>query len=246
MYLKNIIEKCLLGEQTALIGAYRSQRNRLRKLESRVFKKYQRKEVSFTNLIKGCFLAVISTRRVGEVLEDVIGYKVSAQTVSNIAKELDCMVKKYHNRPLADNYRYLFFDAINLRVKSLANHNKKTVLVAYGITTRGVREIIDFMIAESESETSWYMFVDNLYRRGLKGSCLDLITIDGNRALKLAISTVYPFTPVQRCWVHKLANITSKLPKKAYSSCLTEAKLILQQRVKRRQQPNTGSGLESI
>jgi transposase-like protein len=256
MHLKNIIEKCLAEEQTKILRAHRSQRNmirvdyrngyytrnlettlgtiekltvprnRLTKLESKVFKKYQRKEVSLKNLIKDCFLAGISTRRVGEVLEDVVGHKISAQTVSNIAKDLDWMVKKYHTRKIDDSYRFLFFDAINLRVKNLSNNNKKTVLVAYGITPKGTKEIIDFMIAKAESELSWYMFIDNLYRRGLKGKNLDLATIDGNRALKVALSTVYPFTPVQRCWVHKLRNIASKLPKKAYASCLDEAKLI--------------------
>ena len=254
MHLKNIIEKCLLEEQTRLIGAVRSQRNmirvdyrngyysrsletslgtienltvprnRLTKLESKVFKKYQRKEESLKNLIKDCFLAGISTRRVGEVLEGVIEEKVSPQTVSNIARELDGMVKKFHTRPLYDIYDTIFFDGINLKVKNLSNQNKKTVLVAYGVTAEGHREIIDFMLAKAESEQSWYMFVDNLYRRGLKGSCLDLVTIDGNAALKLAVSTVYPFTPLQRCWVHKLRNIASKLPKKAYVSCLDEAK----------------------
>jgi len=254
MHLKNIIEKCLIEEQTKLIGAHRSQRNMIRvdyrngyykrnlettlgtienltvprnravKLESKVFKKYQRKEVSLKKLIKDCFLAGISTRRVGEVLEGVIEDKVSPQTVSNIARELDYMVKKFHNRSLEDIYSKIFFDAIVLKVKNLSNQNKKTVLVAYGITAEGHREIIDFMLAKTESEQSWYMFVDNLYRRGLKGSCLDLVTIDGNAALKLAVSTVYPFTPIQRCWVHKLANIASKLPKRAYESCLAEAK----------------------
>ena len=42
----------------------------------------------------------------------------------------------------------------------------------------------------------------------------------------LAVSSIYPFTPVQRCWVHKLRNIASKLPKKAHNSCLFEAKKI--------------------
>ncbi|MBC7334616.1 MAG: transposase, partial [Actinobacteria bacterium] len=56
-------------------------------------------------------------RRVGKVLEDVVGYKVSAQTVSNIAKSLDYLVRKFHSRPLEDKYSYLFFDGITLQVK---------------------------------------------------------------------------------------------------------------------------------
>jgi len=136
------------------------------------------------------------------------------------------MVREFHTRPIEDKYMYLFFDGINLKVKSLENKNKKTVLAAYGITKDGVRKLISFRIAKNESEESWYMFIDNLYRRGLKGDYLSLVTIDGNRALMLAVQTVYPFTQIQRCWVHKLRNIASKLPKKAYNSCLAEAKFI--------------------
>lgn len=256
IYLKKLIEGCLAEEQEIALKAprharykaridyrngyyYRNlettlgtiedikvPRNRLVKLESKIIKKYKRKEVSLTNLIKDCFLAGISTRRIGEVLEDVIGQKVSAQTVSNIARSLDGLVRAFHTCPLEDKYSYLFFDGINLRVKSLENNNKKTVLVAYGVTKEGVRELISFRMAKNESEESWYMFVDNLYRRGLKGKNLSLVTIDGNRALMLAVNTVYPFTPIQRCWVHKLRNIASKLPKKAHSTCLFEAKKI--------------------
>jgi len=256
MYLKKLIEGCLTEEQDIRLKAPRSSRyksrldyrngyyyrdletsmgtieslkvprNRVIPFESKIFKKYKRKEVSLVELIKDCFLAGISTRRTGEVLEDVIGYKISAQTVSNIAKSLDSAVREFHNRPIEDKYVYLFFDAINLRVKSLENKNKKTILAAYGITKDGVRELISFRIAKNESEESWYMFIDNLYRRGLKGDYLSLVTLDGNRALMLAVQTVYPFTQIQRCWVHKLRNIASKLPKKAYGSCLAEAKLI--------------------
>ena len=256
MYLKSLIEGCLTEEQNIMLKAPRFSRYKLRldyrngyyyrdletstgiiekikvprnrtvPLESKIFKKYKRKEVYLTELIKDCFLAGISTRRIGETLEDTIGQKVSAQTVSNIAKSLDFMVREFHTRPIEDKYMYLFFDGINLKVKSLENKNKKTVLAAYGITKDGVRELISFRIAKNESEESWYMFIDNLYRRGLKGDYLSLVTIDGNRALMLAVQTVYPFTQIQRCWVHKLRNIASKLPKKAYNSCLAEAKFI--------------------
>jgi len=38
--------------------------------------------------------------------------------------------------------------------------------------------------------------------------------------------TECPFTPVQHCSVHKLANIASKLPRKAHSTCLFGVKKI--------------------
>lgn len=83
-----------------------------------------------------------------------------------------------------------------------------------------------YRIASSESELECYLFVDSLYRRGLVGKNLDLVTIDGSKSLSLAVSTVYPFVPLQRCWVHKLRNIASKLPKKGSDACLCGAKKI--------------------
>lgn len=179
-------------------------RNRINPYEISLFKKYERKEVKLIDLIKDAFLSGLSTRKVGEVLENVLGYKISAGTVSNIAKTLDSKVRDFHTKSLEDKYAYLFLDGINLNVKCIGTRNKKTVLACYGITEQGDRELISFRIEKSESELSCYLFVDSLFRRGLKGKNLNLIVIDGPTSLMLAVKTVYPFTPVQRCWVHKL------------------------------------------
>jgi transposase-like protein len=201
-------------------------RNRIKPFESILFKKYRRKEVSLIELVKDAFLSGLSTRKVGDVLEGILEYQISATTVSNIAKSLDTSVKSFHTKGLEDKYRFLFFDGINLKVKSLAQRNAKTILVAYGITWQGIKEIVAYRIASSESELECYLFVDSLYRRGLVGKNLDLVTIDGSKSLSLAVSTVYPFVPLQRCWVHKLRNIASKLPKKGSDACLCGAKKI--------------------
>ena len=85
------------------------------------------------------------------MLEVVLGYKISAATVSNIAKSLDNAVRAYHTRPLEDRYKYLFLDGITLKVKTLNGSVKKTVLVACGITEQGIKEIISFRLAPSKS-----------------------------------------------------------------------------------------------
>jgi len=255
-FLKMLIEGCLLEEQTrslnlprysrkkprldyrngyykrdietslGLIEKVNVPRNRIVPFESTLFKKYQRKEVKLVELIKDAFLSGLSTRKVGEVLEAILGYRISPSTVSNIAKSLDENVKSYHRKLIEDKYEYLFLDGINLNVKCLGTRNKKTVLCAYGITKEGQRELISFRIDKSESEVSWYLFIDSLFRRGLKGINLNLVVIDGSPSLMLAVKTVFPFTPVQRCWVHKLRNIASYLPKKGSRNCLDSAKKI--------------------
>ena len=226
-YLKMLIEGILTEEQTRVLAApkyarkfarldYRNgfysrdiesslgliknikvPRARFSSLEFSIFKKYRRKEVALIELIKDSFLSGLSTRKVGEVLNVVLDYKISPTTVSNIAKSLDDAVKAYHTRALEDKYKYLFLDGITLKVKTLAGVCKKTVLVACGITQEGIKEIISFRLAPSESEDSWYAFVDNLYRRGLIGKNLELIIFDGQGSLRRAIDIVYPYNPKQ-------------------------------------------------
>lgn len=143
--------KGILKSSMGLIENIKVPRNRLTSIDFGLFKKYRRKEIALIDLIKDAFLSGLSTRKVGEVLEVVLGYKISATTVSNIAKQLDSSVSAFHKRALEDKYRYLFLDGITLKVKSLAGSVKKTVLVACGITDKGLKEIISFRLAPGES-----------------------------------------------------------------------------------------------
>ena len=90
------------------------------------------------------FLSGVSTRRVREVIEPLLGDGVSAQTVSRICRSLDAEVQRYHRRNLDDRYRYLLLDGIVLKVKGAAELKRRVVLCAYGITHTGIRELIDF------------------------------------------------------------------------------------------------------
>lgn len=178
-----------------------------------LFTSYQRRKEEVEELIREAFLAGISTRRIGEVIEPFLGFAVSSQTVSRITQSLNREVESFHHRPLSDGYVYLFLDGITLKVKQVLEVKKRLVLVAYGITKAGKREIIDFRQSPSESEEAWSAFLLSLYRRGLTGDSLKLIIIDGCPGLRKALETCYPYTLIQRCWVHKLRNIAGYLPK---------------------------------
>lgn len=177
-------------------------------------------------LILETYLAGPSQRRVGEVLERVLGYKVSASTVSAICKGLDELVKKYWRAPIGDNWQYLLLDAIVVKNRAAVGAEKRFVLVALGISRSGKKRILSFKQMESESEVCWQVFVDDLVRRGLVGENLKLITTDGNSGLIAAIKTAWPYARRQRCWVHKLRNIASKLKRRNQKECLDQAKLI--------------------
>lgn len=191
-----------------------------------VFESYRHRHKEVDSLVKEMFLAGVSTRRIGEVLEPVLGFSISQQTVSNILKTLGCMVEEFHQRALQDKYLYLFFDAVVLKAKSILEVRKRFCLCSYGITLEGKRELIDFRQASSESEAAWATFLCDLYRRGLKALPTELITIDGCPGLSKALDLVYPFMARQRCWVHKLRNVSGYLPRRIQKGCLRQAKTI--------------------
>lgn len=167
-------------------------------------------------------LAGVSTRRVGELLERIIDLPVSAGQVSKLSKRLDAEVRRFHTQMLSDEYEYLLLDAIYLKARStprliptgLRRTRKRVILVAYGITRAGLRRIIDFRIAESESQAAWSSFLWHLARRGLCGQNLRLITTDGGGGLTAALEEVWPAVPRQRCWFHKMQNVSGKVRKR--------------------------------
>lgn len=193
------------------------------KFRTKVFANYQRRMKAVDRALKDIFLAGVSTRRIGEALSCLIDAPVSAATVSKVTRSLDGEVLKFQNKELLDEYQYILLDGINLKVKEGLKYKKKCVLVAYGITFLGVREIISFRQASKENKTTWLAFLNDLYRRGLEGRNLRLITVDGQKGLLSAIEEVYPFIPIQRCWAHKLRNVIGYLPRKKQKECSSEA-----------------------
>ena len=197
-------------------------------VQPHVLDSYARRSPDLDQTVLNMFLAGVCTRRVKEVLAPLAGENaISSTTVSEITKLLDSHVQKFHARTLIDNYLYLILDGVYIKMKSPIKSKRRCILVAYGIKANGVRELIAFRMANhGESQTAWEAFLNSLYLRGLKGSLLKLIVIDGNKGLANAAEVIYPSAKVQRCWAHKLRNAANHVPKKHQPSFSLDASAI--------------------
>lgn len=178
-----------------------------------ILKRYQRRQDAVNTVICNAFLRGISTREVAGVLKPILGTNISASAVSRITKSLNAQVKEFHQRQLIDEYQFLFLDGIAISVKGALKAKKILVLVAYGITIFGKKELLSFRIANSESNSACEGFLNDLFKRGLQGKNLKLIITDGSKGLINAVDLVYAHAKHQRCWVHKLRNCTKHLKK---------------------------------
>jgi len=188
-------------------------RSRQGLFKTTVFERYQRRQQTVNDVICQAFLRGISTRDVSGVLKPILGINFSASAVSRITKSLNIQVKQYHQRKLLDEYQFFFLDGIYFSVKGALKAKKILVLVAYGITLFGKKELIDFRFANAESTSACEGFLNDLYRRGLEGKNLKLVITDGSKGFAAGIDLIFPHALHQRCWVHKIRNIMKYIRK---------------------------------
>lgn len=178
-----------------------------------VVRAYARRASHIDRMILACFVLGLSTRKVATALLPILGRRISASTVSKVARILDAAVAAFHRRPLKDIYPVLMLDGVVLARKTGAGALRRPVLVALGLRPDGKKEIIDYRLAVAESAAQWEHFLTDLYSRGLSGERLEMICVDGGAGLLAALPMVYPTIPVQRCWAHKIRNILDKVKK---------------------------------
>jgi putative transposase len=198
-------------------------RTREKSFLPRGIERFQRRADEVAMLIREAFLRGISTRQVGRVVALLTGEVVSATTVSQLTRDLDDAVRRFHEVRLSDDYAYLFLDGVSLRVRRPAGRKRVQMLVAYGVRRDGTRHLLAFLRSQGESQADWEGLLQDLYWRGLEGQHLGLIVTDGCPGLAAAIPTVYPRVRHQRCWVHKMRNILEKVRKRDYDEVKTSA-----------------------
>ena len=174
--------------------------------ENGVFERYRRRQRQLDWVLLEAFLLGHATRKTRQMFKTAFGEEVSAQTVSNVVKELDSEVGRFHGRRLADNYRFLFLDGLWLKVRRPC-YQKKVLLVALGIKADGGAELLSFQVVARESEPCWWGFVSDLKHRGLWGESLEVIVSDGNPGLLKALQAHYPRVRRQRCTFHQATGL---------------------------------------
>jgi len=175
-----------------------------------LFAKYQRRQRKFDDMVVLSLLLGFSTRKQQRFFQAFIGDSVSHQTASALLQNLSDDLRQYQSMPIEDKYRFIFIDGFWVHIKEV-DIKKRPILFALGITKGGKQEIIAFKLAKGETEEEYTNFLNDLYRRGLKGKSLELIIQDGSEAITAAVNTVYPYTPRQRCYTHKLRNLMQNI-----------------------------------
>ena len=167
--------------------------------------KGSRTEQALNLALAEMYVQGVSTRKVIEVLQRLVGPEVSISStqVSRAAERLDAGLAAWRARPLGVT-PYVLLDARYERVREAGQLVDCAVLVAVGITETGHRRVLGVSVALSEAEVHWRAFLEELVKRGLTG--VKLIVADDHAGLKAARRAVLPAVPWQRCQFHLQQN----------------------------------------
>ncbi len=178
--------------------------------ESAVIERYRRREQSVEESLIDMYLAGVSTRQVDDISQLLWGDRMPSQTLSDKLKRIYGEIDQWRTRPLESEYPYVFVDGV-WHKRSWGGHVENvSVLVAIGINAEGHREVIGVTEGMREDSASWEQFVSCMIERGLKG--VRLVVGDRCAGLVATVGSMLPKAKYQRCMVHFMRNVLSKVP----------------------------------
>jgi len=174
---------------------------------------YARRSKSLEVLIPVLYLKGISTGDFAEALAALLGPNAGGLSASTIARLKEVWADE-HARWLKRDLsakRYVYFWVDGIYVQARLADEAQCLLVIIGATPEGKKELVGLADGLRESAQSWRDVLLDLKRRGLSTGP-QLAIGDGALGFWKALDEVWPNTRMQRCWVHKTANVLNKLP----------------------------------
>ena len=180
--------------------------------ESAVIERYRRREQSVEEALIDMYLAGVSTRQVDDISRLLWGERMPSQTLSDKLKGVYAQIDEWRNRPLERSYPYLFVDGVWHKRTWGGSVENVSVLVAIGVDDTGHREVVGVAEGMKEDRASWEQFVRSLIERGLRG--VRLVVGDRCAGLVATVNSMLPDARYQRCTVHFMRNVLSRVSRK--------------------------------
>jgi transposase-like protein len=170
----------------------------------------------------------LSTRDIEDTLKDKDGnLLISKSGVSQVTESLSEEYDRFCQRDLSGyDVVYLFLDGVYESVRLRAGA-KEAILCAWAILSNGHKVLLHLALGNKESYESWLDFFRHMLKRGLRMPLL--VVSDGSLGLIKALAACFPDSRRQRCLVHKLRNISNKLPQNVLEEIMHKIRTVYYQ-----------------
>lgn len=158
----------------------------------------------------------MSQRGISDTIEDIYGFEVSHETISNITDRVTETADEWQNRPLKKFYTFVFVDCLYVSIRKEMETKNRAVYVILGYDVDGIKDILGIWIGESEGKHYWMQIFDGIKARGVED--ILFVSMDGVSGLEEGVKSIFKDTVVQRCIVHLIRNSIKYIPSKDYKA----------------------------
>ena len=210
-----------LGEVTV-----QTPRDRQSSFEPEFIKKRERiLAEGVSDRIIGLYALGNSTREISDWMEEHLGNRVSAETISSITNRVLPEIQSWRSRPLEKVYPIVWMDAIHYKVMDEKNRPvTRAIYNVLAVDNNGYKDLLGMYISKSEGANFWLSVLSDLESRGVEDiliACTDNLT-----GFSDAIKSVFPHATVQTCVVHQIRNSLRYVSSKNQKDFLKELKLV--------------------
>lgn len=198
------------------VGAIRLRmpRDRNLKFESNIIATNERLDPRIKEDLAVLHLAGISNRTLAMISKRILGVNVSPATVQNSMKCIEDGALKWLDRPIEKKYWALFIDGTNFHIQRRDSTEKEPTLVVLGLDNRNAFSILTLQPGRKDSSECWATVFDDLIKRGLDPSAVQIGIMDGLPGLETKFKETFIKAVTGRCWVHAKRNALNKVPQR--------------------------------
>lgn len=199
-------------------------RDREGTFEPQVVPKRTRDVSAIESKVLAMYARGMSQRDISSTIEDIYGFTLSAEKISDIT---DCVLEElneWQNRRLKKVYAFLFVDCMYVTIRRDYEVKECAVYTILGYDLSGKKDILGLWLNETESKNVWMQIFDEIKKRGVED--VFFLSMDGVSGLTEGAKSIFPEVIVQRCIVHLIRNSIKYIPSKDYKAFTSHLKKI--------------------
>ena len=140
-------------------------RDRDAEFESMLISKHKRDVSDIDRKVVAMYSRGMSTRDISATINDIYGFKLSAEQISKIT---DCVLEEqqnWQNRPLKPFYPFIFVDCLFINIRRDYESRDCAVYTILAYDMDGRKDILGLWIQETENKHFWMQIFDEIKSR---------------------------------------------------------------------------------
>lgn len=199
-------------------------RDRDSSFEPQIIQKRQRDVSGIEDKVIAMYARGMSQRDIASTIDDIYGFEISHEMVSDITDRVLDEASEWQNRPLKKFYTFLFVDCMYVSIKKDYETKSYAVYTILGYDVNGKKDLLGLWLNETESKHVWMQIFDEIKARGVED--ILFISMDGVSGLEAGAKAIFKDVVVQRCIVHLIRNSIKYVPSKDYKAFTANLKKV--------------------